>query len=484
MNGTGLTGGVEADPGSFRDPDSRVVVGPDGVLRLLSERGLADWRALAESSTFATFTESAGLIGTTELEEAPSHLAEASLISGGVAGVLRHEKIPFVSYPYEWSFSMLRDAALLQLDLLLAALDDGLILKDASPYNVQWGGSRPTFVDIGSFERLREGEAWAGYRQFCALNLYPLLLTAYRGIAFQAWLRGSIDGISPLEADRCFSLRDHFRPGVMAHAHLHSRLEARNAARGGDTVKRELREASFSSELIKANVRKLRKLTSRLRWRPEGSAWTGYREKNTYTDATAARKEAFVTEAVRRVRPKLVWDIGANDGAYARVAASEGAYVLAMDADHETVEALYLDLAEEGNETILPLVANAADPSPGIGWRGAERRPLEARGQPDMVLALALVHHVAIGANVPLAEVVSWLRSLGAPMVVEFPARDDPMVTSLLSGKGPGEHPDYELETFERLLSERFTVERTEQLDPGSRTLYFATPRGRADSGA
>jgi ribosomal protein L11 methylase PrmA len=480
VSGTGLGRGVTADPGSFRDPESRVVAGPDGVLRLLSARGLEDWRALAKSSTFTRFTESAGLIGTTELEEAPGHLSEASLISGGVAGVLRHERIPFVSYPYEWSFSMLRDAALLQLDLLLAALDDGLILKDASPYNVQWRGSRPTFVDIGSFERLREGEPWAGYRQFCALYLYPLLLTAYRGIPFHAWLRGSIDGISPTEADRFFSLRDHFRPGVLTHAHLHSRLEARNAARAGDAVKRELREASFSSELIRANVRKLRKLTGRLQWQPKGSVWTGYREKNTYTEATAARKEAFVTEAVRRVRPTLVWDIGANDGAYSRAAASQGAYVLAMDADHETVEALYLDLAEEGNRTILPLVSNAADPSPGIGWRGKERRPLEPRGRPDMVLALALVHHVAIGANVPLAEVMAWLRSLGAPVVVEFPARDDPMVTSLLSGKGPGVHPDYELATFERLLGESFTVERREQLDPGSRTLYFATPRGRS----
>ena len=311
---TGEAETVALDPGSFRDPESRVLVGADGVYRVLSERGREDWRALAESATFARFTEAGSLVATEECDAAaiPAGFASnggagaalESALDGGVAGVLRHERIPFVSYPYEWSFAMLRDAALLQLDLLLSALDDGLILKDASPYNVQWRGARPAFVDIGSFERAREGEPWAGYRQFCSLNLNPLLLQAYKGIPFQPWLRGSIDGIPPADADRCFSLRDHFRRGVLTHVHLHARLERRNAARAGAEVKRELRDASFKTELIKANASRLRKLVARLDWRPGTSTWSGYRDANTYTEATAQRKAAFVAGAVRECQPR------------------------------------------------------------------------------------------------------------------------------------------------------------------------------------
>jgi hypothetical protein len=381
-----------------------------------------------------------------------------------------------VSYPYEWSFGMLRAAALLQLELMLSALDDGLILKDATPYNVQWRGTRPVFVDVGSFERLREGEPWAGYRQFCSLYLNPLLLQAYRGIPFHGLLRGSVDGIPPADADRFFSLRDHFRRGVLSHVHLHARLEQRNAARASGDASRELREAGFKSELIRANVLRLRKLVERLDWARGSSAWSDYRDANTYTPATAAAKEAFVADAIGSVAPAFVWDVGANDGAYARIAAAAGTRVVALDSDHATVDALYRALAAEGSESILPLVADLTNPSPGLGWRGDERRPLEARGRPELALCLAVVHHLAITGNLPLSEVVAWIRSLDASAVVEFPPRADPMVARLLSGKGPDANPDYELEHFERLLEERFAIERREQLEPGGRVLYLATP--------
>jgi ribosomal protein L11 methylase PrmA len=389
--------------------------------------------------------------------------------------VLRHERIPFVSYPYEWTFGMLREAALLQLDLELEALAAGLTLKDATPYNVQFRGSRPAFIDVGSFERLREGEPWAGYRQFCMLYLYPLLLQAHRGVDFQPLLRGSLEGIAPAQAARMFSLRDRLRRGVFAHVALHARLEARSARREGGEVKEEMRKANFRTEMVEANVRRMRKLVERLRWKAGDTAWTGYREQNTYSDEDAARKTAFVREALARA-PRLVWDVGCNDGAYSRIAAEHAGSVVAFDLDHATVEALYRSLCSEGERRILPLVADIADPSPGLGWRGLERRPLEARGTPDAVLALALVHHVSITANVPLAEFLDWLRSLGASAVVEFPKREDPMVRKLLSGKREASNADYEIGNFERLLAERFSVERREELPSGARVLYFARP--------
>jgi hypothetical protein len=457
------------EPGSFRDPLSRVLVGDGEVYRTLSAEGLEDWNALASGRLFAEATAEGSLVGTETVEDVPAWVPDG-------AAVLRHERIPFVSYPYEWPFSMLREAALLQLDLLRRALDEALTMKDASPYNVQWRGTKPVFVDVGSFERLREGEPWAGYRQFCTLFLYPLLLQALRGVDYRPLLRGSVDGIEPAQMRRLLSRRDLVRPGVMTHVALHARLEARHA--GGEDVKRELRSAGFRSELVKANVRGLEKLVRRLDWEPEATAWTEYGATSTYSERDAERKAAFVREAASVRRRGLLWDLGANDGRYTRIAAEHAEYAVALDADGAVVERLYRALREEGSETILPLVANLADPPPGLGWRGRERRPLAERGLPELTLALAVVHHLAISANIPLPELLDWLAELRTELVIEFPTAADPMVARMLARKREGTHADYTRETFERLLGEAFEVEATEELADGARVLYRARPRG------
>jgi SAM-dependent methyltransferase len=332
------------------------------------------------------------------------------------------------------------------------------------------------FVDVGSFERLREGEPWIGYRQFCMLYLYPLMLQALKGVDFHPWLRGSIDGITPAQMRGVLSFRDRFRKGVFTNVFLHAKLEQRYADRGGE-VKQEVKRAGFKKELLVANVRKMRKVVGRLEWSPPEGVWTAYGERNSYTDDDARRKDDFVREVATSRSWDLVWDIGCNNGRYSRIAAEGAGTVVAVDADQGPVELLYRDLRTEGNEQILPLTMNLADPSPGLGWRGLERRPLAERGRPDLVLALALVHHVAISANVPVKEFVDWLASLGSALVIEFPTREDPMVQKLLAPKRDGLHPDYELEYFERVLGEAFEVERSERLESGTRVLYFARPK-------
>ena len=457
------------EPGSFRDPDSRVFYAGDAVYRALSTDGLDDYRALRD----AGLLEDSRIVATELVHDAP---ALAAPLIKETAGVLRHERIPFVSYPYEWTFSMLKDAALLQLDLLLAALERDLVLKDSTPYNVQFRGARALFVDVGSFERLRPGEPWAGYRQFCMLYLYPLLLQALKGVRFQPWLRGSLEGITATEMRGLMSARDRFRRGLPTHVFLHARLERRYADRGGE-VREDLRRAGFRKALIVANVRKLRALVQRLHWDPPAGVWTAYGAHNSYSDADVARKEDFVRGAARACSPRLVWDIGANNGRYSRLAAECAATVVAIDADQGPLELLYRELRDEGDERVLPLTIDLADPSPGLGWRGLERGTLAVRGRPDLVLALALVHHLTISANVPVREVVDWLAGLGSALVIEFPTREDPMVQKLLAPKREGLHPDYELGFFERCLAEAFTIERSERLGSGTRVLFFARPK-------
>ena len=468
-----------AEPGSFRDPESRVAIGDDGaVYRLLSEHGLADWRQLADSELWARRVADGSLIATEEAPQALRSDAFAGLLPAGVpAAALRHERVPFVSYPYEWTFSMLKDAALLQLDCELEALDEGMTLKDASPYNVQWRGSEPVFIDVGSFERLREDEPWIGYRQFCMLNLYPLMLQAYKGVAFQRFLRGSLEGITPTECARLLSGFDRLRRGVLVHVHLHARLERRYSRASGREVKGELRRARFQPELIRSNVKRLRRLVSALDWRPGKTTWSEYRQTSTYTDSDAELKEAFVRRAAARRERSLTWDLGCNDGAYSRIAAQHSETVLGIDSDHGTAEVLYRTLREQRQKRILPLVVDLADPSPGLGWRGVERTTLERRGAPDLVLCLAFIHHVTIGNNVPVREFVRWLADIGAEIVIEFPGRDDPMVDRLLAGKREGSNPDYERGHFERCLGEAFEIADTVDLPSGTRTLYSAAPR-------
>jgi len=330
------------------------------------------------------------------------------------------------------------------------------------------------FIDVGSFERLRPGEPWIGYRQFCMQFLYPLMLQAYKDLPYHSLLRGSLDGISPAVA-RAVLAGDRFKKGVLSNVLLHAKMESRYADAGGREVKQEMKRAGFSEELLAANFGKLEKLVRRLEWKAGETAWTGYGEDNSYDAAAAGRKADFVRAAAARRRVPLAWDLGCNDGTYSRIAAEQAELVVALDADHATVEALYRRLREEHRTAVLPLVMSVTDPSPDLGWRGRERASLERRGSPELVLCLALAHHVCIAGNVPVRELLDWLRSLDAALVIEFPDRADPMVARLLSGKRDGSNPDYEKASFERALEDRFAVDRVEAVTE-TRTLYEARP--------
>ena len=464
------------EPGSFRDRDSRVVVSDDAIYRALSPEGAEDWEAFSGSPLLEQLTAAGRVIGTREVD--PSVLGESQdLLPTGITKVLEHDRVPFVSYPYEWTFSMLQDAAKLQLELGAAAIDSGLDLKDATPYNVQFIGSQPTFIDIGSFEKITEGEPWIAYRQFCMLYLYPLLFQAHKDIPFHPWMRGSIDGIQPIDAIKVFSLRDRLRRGVFLHTSLHARLDRRANKSGPGSAEENKTNRQVKPGQIKAQLESMNRLVSKLKWKAGETSWSGYRQSNTYSDEDDRRKQAFVGEVAAQLKPGLTWDMGCNDGAYSRIAAESSERVVAFDFDHATVEALYRSLREEGNTKILPLVSNLADPSPALGWRGLERKTLADRGAPDLMLALALIHHVSISANIPIADFLQWARDLETTLLVEFPKRTDPMVRALLANKHEGANPDYEEGNFERELEKRFEVERREELPSGDRILYLARPR-------
>jgi ribosomal protein L11 methylase PrmA len=460
------------EPGSFRDPSGRVFHASGKVYRALDQRGLTDFRALESTGLLGALIGEGNVVATRLLAE-----EEASALDPpeGRAGILEHEAIPFLSYPFEWTFSMLRAAALLQLDILERALAAGLTLKDATPYNIQFRGARPVFIDVGSFQRLGAGEPWVGYRQFCRQFLYPLMMRAHLGIPFQPWLRGDPEGPSAADISAMMSGRDLLRSGVAMHVSLQARAERRFQ---GDAVRDDLRRAGFSTEMILANVRGLRKVVEGLAWDPSSSEWSGYAEDCKHVAAHRATKETFLRAAIDRVGPGRVLDLGANDGFFSRAAAESCEVVVAADADELVLDRLFESLAAAGSDRVQPLLVDLSNPSPRMGWRGQERSALAERARPDLVVAYAVIHHLVVGRSVPLAEVVGWLADFGCPVVLEWVGPEDPMARRLAANKRPEEiHLDYREWGLSPLVEEQFVVQREEPLPGGTRALLLLIPR-------
>ena len=456
------------DSGSFRDPLSRVFVGNGEVVRAFTAIGAKDIEKVWKKPSIQNALASGELI-------------ESNLVSPSSVGLndpwvsaMTHPLIPFISYPYEWTFSMLKDAAQLQLKLTRQTLADGIGLKDATPYNVQFIGSRPQFIDAGSFEKRRKGDPWYGYRQFCEMYLYPLMMQGYLGVGFQQFLRGSVNGISPDTMRKLLpaSIRRP-RKGRLTHVVLHAAAQNRFAD-SDNNMKSDAAKAGMNAQVLDATLRKLQGIVKKISLGDKKSTWSEYSERGHYIESSLDEKQKFVRDAVASAPRKQVWDIGCNDGVFSRIAAAHSDYVVAMDADPLVVDRLYNTLKAEKNEQILPLYVDLTDSGGGVGWRGQERPGVFDRGRPDIVMALAVIHHMAITFHVPLASQLDMFRDLTPELIIEMPHADDPMVRKLLTNKRDGIHDDFTLEEFERLLNERFTVKSKMLLSSGTRTIFHA----------
>jgi ribosomal protein L11 methylase PrmA len=388
--------------------------------------------------------------------------------------VIAPERIDFVSYPYEWTFGELKDAALLTLDAQLDALADGWTLRDASAFNVQFRDGRPVLIDSLSFEPHEDGVPWVAYRQFCEHFLAPLALMARVDVRFGNLLRTEIDGI-PLDlAARLLPSRTRLNFGLLSHVHLHARSQRRHA--GNEDEGEAARTARIARSRLIALIGNLRSTVKGLNWTPAGTEWSDYADNTSYGDAATASKAGLVEAFVREVPGARAWDLGANTGRYSRIAADAGKRVLAFDIDPAAAEQHYRALKAEGRTDILPLVQDVANPSPGLGWAGRERRSLLERAHADVILALALVHHLAISRNVPLPMLLGLFADLAPWAVVEFVPREDPMVRRLLAARRDV-FDDYTIEGFRAAAAGRFEIVREEPIAESPRTLFLLRRR-------
>jgi len=453
----------EALPASYRDPSGFLFRRGGALYRHVAPAYAADYDRLMRSGLYDELAD-AGLLVAHE---------EVAVEGHGVAHrVLRPTPVELVTYPYEWAFSALRDAALLTLEVARRSLARGLTLKDASAFNVQFRGCIPVFIDTLSFEGWREGEPWVAYRQFCEHFLAPLALASRLDVRVLGLGRAHLDGI-PLDlASRLLPRSTCLRLGLLTHLHLHARAQAYYADRPGPR-----RRVAVSRTSLLALLDSLRRTVRKLAPRPARSEWADYERTHAYADETLKAKEATVSAWLERLRPRQVWDLGANVGRFGRIAASRGAYAVCFDADPAVVEAAYRAGRAESRRDLLPLLLDLANPSPGLGWAGRERDSLEARGPTDALLALALVHHLAIGHNVPLAHLSRWMARLSAAAIVEFVPKDDPQTRRLLRSRRDV-FPDYTGEAFEAAFGRVFRLEARQPLAASGRVLYLWRANG------
>lgn len=472
---------IVANAGSFRDPVNRVyeVSSPDGnnrkrILRGVNQDALESYQELATQSFYKRLVEQGHVIKT---DIAPNDDPDAlSVIEEGWSGVLEHEAVSFVSYPYEWTFSMLRDAALLQLHIIEQSIENGWTLKDATPYNFQFVGPRAVFIDIPSFETRVEGEPWGGYRQFSSMFLIPLLLKSHLGIDQLPILRSYIDGVPPTEAIKYFKGLSRLKKGVISHITFPAMVENSIAARERDRAPAQKRTTKGQSNaMVLGLVQSLSRLIKGLKSDIRHTDWSRYDKTHSYESEDFVVKKAFVQKYAAQSARDHIWDIGCNTGTFSNICSPHCNLVVSLDGDHDAVEKLYLKEKEEKSSNILPLVMNLSNISPGQGWAGSERQAFDKRKDPDLVLCLALIHHIRMTANVPNILFLKWLRSLNSDVVLEFVNREDEMVVKLLTNKKE-QYADYDIEQFIREAELFFTIENREPLKDGKRELFFLKP--------
>lgn len=448
--------------GSFRDPHGQVFL-HDGVLyRSVEESYRRDYERLVDSGLFARLVEGRLLVDHEEIDP-------ASVGRAGSWRVLRPRRIDFVSHPYEWCFSQLKDAALLTLDVQQKALEHEMSLKDASAYNVQFDRGAPVFIDTLSFECYEEGRPWPAYRQFCRHFVAPLALMAHTDVRLGSLLRTHLDGI-PLDlAVRLLPWRARLRPVLWPPLFLHARAEKSYADRPEAVARRRNRKMSRMGLL--GLLDNLRSAIRSLNWRPGRTEWGDYYAATNYSPEARAGKEALVASMIEEVAPRRVWDLGANTGEFSRLASERGIVTVAFDVDPVAVENNYRRLREEGPMPLLPLILDLTNPSPALGWAHRERASLVQRGEVDLVLALALVHHLAIGNNLPLERVAAFLAEIGRHLVLEFVPKSDSQVRRLLTAR-EDVFPHYTKEGLELAFQEHFWIEREEAVVDSERVLY------------
>lgn len=454
---------------SFRDPSGFLFTRKGILLRQVNRVYADDYTRLMESGLYEKLVKAGLLIPHTEVDAAP---ADASL----AFKIIQPERVPFIAYPYEWSFGELKDAALATLSIQKRALKLGMSLKDASAYNIQFVHGKPVLIDTLSFETYQEGKPWDAYRQFCQHFLAPLALMSARDVRLSQFLRVYVDGV-PLDlASRLLPFASRLNFGLLTHIHIHASAQTRYADADVKQVSGSASERGMSKNAFIGLIESLENTVKKLEWKPAGTEWGNYYEITNYTDSAFEHKKRIISEWLEQIKPALVWDLGANNGEFSRLASGRGIPTVAWDIDPSAVEQNYRRIKAEKEQSLLPLVLDLTNPSPALGWANAERDSFGQRGPAEMAFALALIHHLAISNNVPLPRVADFFADTCQQLVIEWVPKSDSQVQKLLRSR-KDIFDNYTREGFESAFEARFKVNSAMDIPETERRLYLLEKR-------
>ena len=447
-------------PASFRDPSGFVFEREGDLFRQINCGFEHDIELLISSGLQEELFRDGLVVG---FENVPISFA----CTHTAAQVIKPERVPTISYPHEWCFSQLKDAALLTLEIMRRALEKGVVLKDASAFNIQFLGPRPVLIDTLSFEKYTEGSPWIAYKQFCQHFLAPLALMAHVDVRLGSLLQTNLDGI-PLDlASKLLPFKTKMSPGLLAHIHVHG------AAQNSKSAK-QTSEVTVSKTGLFALIDSLRGTVSGLTWKPTGTEWGDYYSDTNYSRDAFADKNSIVMSFLAMLPDsvKSCCDLGANNGEFSHLALKRGLRTTALDIDPAAVEKCYLEAKSERSELLLPLLQDLRNPTPDFGWAGRERDSLESRSAADVLIALALIHHLVIGNNVSFAMVAEYFAKLGEWLIVEFVPKGDSQVQRMLVAR-KDIFVDYDQTSFENSFESQYEILAKKSVEDSLRSIYL-----------
>jgi len=450
-------------PASFRDP-SGFVFEENGMVYRKVGPGYADsYKKLMGSGLYDLLTQKRWMVSHAEIKGPAGSATESDII-------LLPEQIPFISYPYEWSFDMLKDAALLTLEINKQAMLHGMILKDATAFNVQFLEGKPIFIDTLSFTVYDEAKPWIAYRQFCEHFLFPLFLDHYLHINAQNLLAVYPGGIPLSMAASLLSGKGRFNLGIWLHLRLQNKVSAKTRTSPANSrfSKNKLLRILGHLDII------IRKLTG---GRQHSSAWNAYYDDGIISADYFREKELLLRSFLENIPFTSALDIGTNNGRFAELLAEKAVSVIAIDADPQCVNQLYRSVAGKHITNLLPLCVDITHPPPGIGFNNRERTPFLDRISPDLVAALALIHHLVLTQNIPLPDLAAFFaRCSKGFLIIEFVPLTDQRAKDMVVSKEVY-HTPYNEAAFEHYFGEAFQVERKNIIPGSGRTLYLLRRR-------
>lgn len=450
------------DSSSFRDPSGFVFRCEGIVYRQINNFYKENYQLLIQSGLYKKLVQERLLIEHREVDGKNAY-------NDRFYKVIRPKQVGFISYPYEWSFSMLKDAALTTLKIQKLAMEHKMILKDASSYNIQFVDGLPTLIDSLSFEKYVDGEPWVAYRQFCQHFFAPLALMSFTDIRLSQLLRIYIDGI-PLDlASNLLPKNTYLNFSVLTHIHLHAKSQKKWADKQTNAKKGRVRIPKIQLEAL---LDSLISTVEKLKLKKTDTEWGEYYTFTNYNREAFKIKREIVAEMVSKIKPKEIWDLGANDGYFSRAADFGKTRIVSSDIDPVAVEKNYLQVKKNNEKNILPLLLDLTNPSSDYGWANKSRVAFNKRGPTDLVMALALIHHLAIGNNVPFSKLSEFFHEIGKYLLIEFVPKEDSQVKKLLSSR-EDIFSRYNEENFIDVFQKRFRQIDRQKVKGSLRTIYL-----------